>query len=616
MIRRIVKSAALATLLVLCTNASPARASVNEKTPPEALLPEESVLYLRFDGLGGDHRDGYNRTILANLLRDEFGPLINEVTDTILNALGPQLLSERLLEGVEPDQLLKVQSANKQIPHLLDYLWQHGFVMGVEVIAPLGPRFQVTLVFPNGGTKQNRAAVFGAFRLIGLVSQSNVEEATVGDRPLLRLQLQEPVQAACWQEGQHMVVTIGTEDVEHTRKLAQGKRPNLTTNAVYKKLAAFKRYETFERGFFDLERVGAIADKTFPPAKVVIDQLGLRGLHSVSFQVGFQGQHLRTTFELEMPGKREGLLRLLAPAEKVDMKDLPGFAPDAISVAVSRFDLAIIYDTILDTIRFGLGTFNPRDLPEFERELKSLEKVLGIDLRTDLFAHLGSQIFVYNSPSEGPLGLGLAAGIQVKNPEKLAASLETLIASLTATTGVDIHLNTKEYRGVPVNMVQVSERGFPFVPSYTIHDGWLVVGLFPQTVQGYIYRSSGKTDVWKPPAIAERVLDEIGRDFPEAKITGISVSDPRPTMRSLLSISPILVKTITGFSGAGANFDVSLIPNAQTVTDPLTHNVSVVVDDGKSVRFEGYSSLPLPFQVTGLESYVFIGAFSVLGLAF
>ncbi len=616
MIRRLVQPAALLILLVLCANVLPARASVNEKTPAEALLAEESVLYVRFDGLGGDHQAGYRRTILAKLLRDEFGPLVDELTGMILNALGPELLSERLLEGVEPDQLLKVQSANKQIPHLLDYLWQDGFVLGVEVIAPLGPRFQVTLVFPNGGTKQNRAAVFGAFRLIGLVSQSKVEESMLGDQPLLRLQLPEPVQAACWQEGQHMVVTIGTEEVEHTRKLAQGKRPNLTTNAVYKKLATFKRYETFKRGFFDLERVGVIAEKTFPPAKVVIDQLGLRGLNNVSFQVGFEEQHLRTTFELEMPGKREGLLRMLAPTEKVDTKDLPGFAPDSVSVAVSRFELGVVYDTVLDAVRFGLGTFNPRELPGFERELKSLEKSLGIDLQADLFAHLGSQIFVYNSPSEGALGLGLAVGIQVKNPEKLAASLETLIASLTATTGSGIHLTTKDYRSVPVNMVQVSERGFSFVPSYTIHNGWLVAGLFPQTVQGYIYRSSGKTEVWKPPAIADRFIGEIGRDFPKAKITGYSVTDPRPTMRSVLSISPFLVKVITSISGAGGNFDVSLIPNSQTVTDPLTHNVSVVVDDGKSVRFEGYSSLPIPFQVTGLESFVFFGAFSFLRLAF
>ena len=55
---------------------------------------------------------------------------------------------------------------------------------------------------------------------------------------------------------------------------------------------------------------------------------------------------------------------------------------------------------------------------------------------------------------------------------------------------------------------------------------------------------------------------------------------------------------------------------SQTVTERLTHNVSIAVDDGKSLRFEGYSSLPMPLHITGLETSVFLGAFSFLRVAF
>ena len=113
------KFAAFAILLTLVATALPARAS-DVSQPPEALLAEESVLYFRFDGLGS-HQDAYNQTILAQLLRDEFGPLMDDLGRRILDAVGPQLLSERLLTGIKPDQLLKVQSANKQLPNLLEY---------------------------------------------------------------------------------------------------------------------------------------------------------------------------------------------------------------------------------------------------------------------------------------------------------------------------------------------------------------------------------------------------------------------------------------------------------------------------------------------------------------
>ena len=98
-------------------------------------------------------------------------------------------------------------------------------------------------------------------------------------------------------------------------------------------------------------------------------------------------------------------------------------------------------------------------------------------------------------------------------------------------------------------------------------------------------------------------------------MTGLYVTDPRPTVQSILSMSPFLVQMVSQFSG-GTNFDVSLIPNSQSVTDPIHENVTVVVDDGKTIRYEGYASLPMPLQLTGLEAYAYIGIFSFVGFAF
>ena len=63
--------ALLAALLFLPS----ADAGLPPATPPEALLAEDTALYLRFDGLKR-HRTAYEQTIFSRLMRDEFGPIM------------------------------------------------------------------------------------------------------------------------------------------------------------------------------------------------------------------------------------------------------------------------------------------------------------------------------------------------------------------------------------------------------------------------------------------------------------------------------------------------------------------------------------------------------------
>lgn len=204
------------TLIVFLTSAAVPASASEQTIQAEALLPRDSVAYFRFDGLG-THRDAYRETVVSELLEHEFGPLINDLSERILNALGPQLLGEKLLAGAQPEQLLKMQSAQKELPHLLEYLKQEGFVVGAEVISPRPPRFQITIVFPQGGKPQHRTALYGGMRLIGLLSETEVEEVPRDGRVFLKLNVeQEQVKVFCWQQGDHMLLTIGTEDVDHT----------------------------------------------------------------------------------------------------------------------------------------------------------------------------------------------------------------------------------------------------------------------------------------------------------------------------------------------------------------------------------------------------------------
>ena len=83
--------------------------------------------------------------------------------------------------------------------------------------------------------------------------------------------------------------------------------------------------------------------------------------------------------------------------------------------------------------------------------------------------------------------------------------------------------------------------------------------------------------------------------FP-GEYVSVSVSDPRPTVRFFLSFLPTVMAGLNSVSNfTGVSLDVSLLPNAQEVTQHLFPNVSITTDDGANLRMETRASLALPF---------------------
>jgi hypothetical protein len=208
------------------------------------------------------------------------------------------------------------------LPQFFTDLKERGFAAGVEVVKPLEGRFQVTIVFP-GGPKSDAAPVLAAFRLAGHLAESKVGEAKVGTRTVLQITDGAPVILNCWKEGRHAVLTIGTEPPQRTIELADGKRANLTSSPLFREVTGFKKYETWMRGYADVEAIAGIASKAFPPAKLMLSQLGIDGLRHVRFHLGFDGKLQRSTIAVGTKGKRRGLLRLLAPPGELSLKNLP-----------------------------------------------------------------------------------------------------------------------------------------------------------------------------------------------------------------------------------------------------------------------------------------------------
>ena len=299
----------------------------------------------------------------------------------------------------------------------------------------------------------------------------------------------------------------------------------------------------------------------------------------------------------------------------MSVEALPPLAPDACSISAVGLDPEDAYQYALDLSSLIYRLSGSQQPGGLRANVEAVEKQLGVKFHDDLVASLAGPIVVANAPSEGPFSMGTTVAVKVKDAKKLARTLETLINSLGAVAGTEVYITKQKYRGAEINMIHFGGGNgiafaFPFSPTYTIHDGWLVAALYPQPVKGYIFRARPGIARWRPSPLVAQAIDAERRyrSDRQVQIVGLGESDQRPTLNSLLGMAPLAVAMIGSFgrpSGAKPAFDPSLIPNAQAITERVRPGVSLVVDDGDSLRVETYATLPLGFQLTGLDIYAF-----------
>jgi len=592
------------TTLVLFLVAGVARA----QDAPEALLPATAQVYLRWDGVEA-HRAAYDKTAVGKMMKGDTGAFFAGGFGDLQKTISGLLTAQALLTGTPPEQLQKLQADAAAAGKALDLLGQHGVIVAFEVRSVEPPLMQLTLIVPDAGAKPD--PLFGAFRLLATLAQTDVKTKKIDGRTISSLNA-DPVHIAWWVEGKHVVVTAGTDAPEAAVKAVTDKGPRrLTEQALFKKVRDFKEFETGTRGFLDVAALVKVAKTRGKDMAKLLDDLGLDGLRGVTFWSGFDGPAARSVVEIDLPGPCKGLLRLAA-GKPFTLADAPPIPDDAAAWSMTNFDLAALYDLAVPALEQIVRILSPDDAKEIPGYLKAVDDALGISLRKDLLAALGDRFATYSSPAEGPLTLGQTFLFTVKDEKKLRESIEAAVKGLAKTAGVEIAVKKKTYRGVELREIHVNQPGFIFIPTYTIHKGWLVFSYYPQAVQGYVLRATGEVPAWKPDAPTTAALAKLPKEF-----TSITVSDPRPLLRVLLSFAPLVARSVQqGLQQSGVKdfpIDVGALPNAHEATRHLFPNVAVTTDDGKVLRLESRSSLDLPFDIAGVDTYTvlvlgFLGA--------
>jgi hypothetical protein len=588
MVRRV------STALVLLLLAGAARA----QDAPEALFPATTQVYLRWDGVEA-HRAAYDKTALGKMMQGDTGAFFANGVGDIQKSLSALLTAQALLTGTPPDQLQKLQADAAEATKALDLLGKHGVLVGFEMRSVEPPQLQLTVVVPDVGAKPD--PLFGALRLITTLTRADVKTKKLDGRTVHAVSA-EGVHLAWWLEGKHAVVTAGTDAPEAAvKRVTDRGQPRLAENALFKKIRDFKEFETGTRGFVDAPALLKLARTRGKDVDKLLTDLGLDGLRGVTFCSGFDGPAARSVVEIDMPGPRKGLLQLAA-GRTFTLADVPPIPDDAASWSMTNFDSGAFYDLAIQSLEQVARITSPEEAKEIPEFLKAIDGALGVSLRKDLLGALGDRFATYSSPAEGPLTLGQTFLFSVKDEKKLHESLESALRGLAKSTGVEITVKKKTYRGAELREVHVNLPGFIFIPTYTVHKGWLVVSYYPQAVQGYVLRAAGEVPSWKPDAATAATLAKLPKEY-----TSISVSDPRPALRILLSFAPLVARAVQqGLQQAGVKefpIDVGSIPNAHEATRHLFPNVAVTTDNGKALRMDSRSSLGFPFDAVGVDTY-------------
>jgi hypothetical protein len=493
--------------------------------------------------------------------------------------------------------------------------------------------FRVAL---GGGSK--RSATFRTSQAPAVAGAGGAMAFVAAEREFF-IQDEQPqapytLQAAWWVEGKHFVLYVGTmkPDAVVAEVAANPAKGGVTGHALYKRSTQEQKFTSVARGFVDAGKVVSLAKSLagpfVPGLNARLDELGFGNLKGIVINCGYDGREFRAVWEMDLPGERKGLAKVLKGSAPIGLKDLPPLPADVNRFLAMRIDPEGAYNAGLGLIEaltmnepFGPeeDAKTPAEGIRLRREYlaKEFDKIIGVSVKDDILPCLGDKVVVFQSPNEGLSVFGTVVCVSLKDPAKAKAVADRIHRGLETLVSAPVKVRKKMVKGVEVR--ELYSRGFGFlVPTYAVVGDWLVVSVYPQGVQGMVLRMKGDLPSWKPDADTLARLAKLPKDG-----CTLQYCDPTSTVKNLCTLGPLFLGTIGGLGNAFGNdngesdyepLDIGLIPNGHELSKHLFPNLTVIRDDGTTVRLEVNESLSVPLEIIGLEPLV-VGA-TIFGFRF
>ena len=403
-----------------------------------------------------------------------------------------------------------------------------------------------------------------------------------------------------WTEGKHLVVAAGVDAIAGIIAVADGQRPSLTKSALWKKYRVDKAdFEVAAVGWFDMGALRNMVGKMPVPVpgaqqgltvNKVLSTIGLQNVGAVVCRTGYRGRALWSQTTLEAPGKKTGLVGLVAQ-KSIGFSDLPPLPQKTNAFYACSLDwsksFAGVTKLIKDTAKLG----PQQAADQAEVIIDQIPALIGFDPATDLFGALGNVSCIYVDPGQAPFGIGAAAVIEVKDAKKLRNTFNEVLQRI-GTTAPKKQFNVRRTKKHGREIVTLEIAGGVANPSYVIDEKWMAIGLYPQSVEAFLLRVDGKLPKWSPGPEYRTALADMPKRF-----TSISVSDPREMYRMILGLAPAVIPILKmALKEEGLNFELPIsiadFPPTEVFTRYLFPNVSVCTVDDDGIHWTSRSSLP------------------------
>jgi hypothetical protein len=598
-------------LLTLFLVGNAGRTTANEFVQkPEQLIPAGVQVYARWDGVAV-HRQQYGQTALGQLLGHDLAPLRKELLELYPRLLRSEVTEKHLLDGLSPDRLAKIHAAVAESGKLLDVLAEHGVIVTAEIGQPpslwqmavtaaqaamkkeadpaaILPRVNVLIIVPEAAAQAG--PILSTLRIFEAGKVLEFKDETIARRKVTHA-VKDGVHYAAWVEGKHVVIGVGTAAPAEILARFESQEPRVDSNPLYKRLAT-DDFRTDMRAFVDTKslldigrRYATLADPTFGPK---LDALGIGGVRAVLYRSGFEGSQMRQLIEVDAPGPRQGLLRLVG-GKPLTLDRLPPLPPDVSRWSAHRADPATAYEVA--TQLFDIAHPPDADEKNPDTAAQRLDKAAGLDLKGDLVPYLGDTVVAFASPSEGLISFGQVFAVEVKDAERVQQALDQIVQT---QAGGNVRLRKRPIADGEVREIYIRKQGFFFTPSYAVYKGWLVVGLFPQPVQAFVQRAGAGARAWEPDDSVKTSFAALPKNA-----FGLAVADARPSVQQALTFAPIIIQAMQGFGGG--TFEIGTLPSASIVNQRLTPTVTAITDDGTTLRLDSRGALPLPGDFLGVD---------------
>ncbi len=213
----------------------------------------------------------------------------------------------------------------------------------------------------------------------------------------------------------------------------------------------------------------------------VRDALGIRNVQRALMTGGFEGKDWTWQAFVGAPNPRTGLVAMATGKPISD--DAIRLVP-ATATMMEAYSMDAI--AILDAMRALGGTLDPEGEKEFDHAMAEINRFIGMDLKKDVLATFGTEWVTYSDPASTGGGLlGTVWANRLRKPAEAEAALKKLSAMLTDALAkeltpqkITIAIEAAKIEGLDVHTLKVPL----LAPSWTIKDGVLYIGLFPQAV--------------------------------------------------------------------------------------------------------------------------------------